>query len=694
MIVIVAEKPSVAKGIAQVVGATNRYQGYLEGNGYQVTWCVGHLIGLYNAQDYDPSLEEWDVRDLPILPKPFKTKVAKSTEDQFNVVKGLINSASEVIEATDAGREGELIFRLVYEQARCKVPAKRLWISSLEVSAIKKGMQNLKPISDYDDLAAAAKARLEADWLVGINCTRWYSCSYHITLTTGRVQTPTLNMVVMRELAIKNFKATPYWMLNANLGQFTVTRKETDKTQAETCFKACEHGTAIIQKVEKKVVNENPKPLYDLTSLQQEANKIFGYSAQETLDLLQSLYEKRLATYPRTDSRYITHDQKDSVEQLIVNLKNKGLYGSAANFSPYNVDRIINDKKVTDHHGILPTIEVTEEKIKELPVKEQNILTLVMWKLLMAVGPTYTYEATKVVADISGYEFTCNGKKDINAGFKAVEREFKTVLGMKNSIEQPLPEIQQGNSYPVVKLEKEEKMTTPPARYTDATLLADMETCGKKLDDLELKEAMKDKGLGTPATRAGIIEGLIDKGYLQRKSKALIPTEKAFQFIDIVDNTLKQPELTASWEYQLALIQKGELRKGDFMAGVEDFVQKFVNNTKVDDTKVFHKFKVVGKCPKCGADVQYGKFGGFCSQKCGFTISKVYGKEITEKQITDLLAGKKVLIKNLYSAKKDKHYDAYFQAKGVSSYTYTNKEGASVTGYGLDYDMSFPDKKK
>lgn len=699
MKLVVAEKPSVAKSIAEVIGANARQDGYLEGNGYCVTWCYGHLIELYNADEYDPELKKWEIKDLPIIPEPFKTKPQDSTKAQYEKIKSLMKEADEIICATDAGREGELIFRLVYEQAGCRKPVKRLWISSLENSAIRNGFNNLKPESEYDNLYMAAKARQEADWLLGINLTRLYTCQYRVLLACGRVQTPVVNLIVERENEIKNFKSVPYWVISAELENFTVTRKENTKEDLEKCLTDCEGKPCKIRDVQKKKVNENPKPLYDLTSLQQDANRLFGLSAQETLDILQGLYEKKLTTYPRTDSRYITGDQKKSVTELIETLRSRGFYKGVSDFGGLSIDRVINDRKVTDHHAILPTVEVTEDKYNTLTDNEKHILSLVIWKLLLAVGPTYVYEATKVIGDIDKYEFTCDGRKDIIAGFKEFERAFKAFLGISGKTEEVLPEVKAGEEYPVKALTSEEKETLPPKRYTEATLLSAMETCGKKMDDLELKEAMKDKGLGTPATRAGIIESVIKSKYIERQKKNLVPTEKAFKFISICTDVIKKPELTGKWEYQLALIQKGELNKDTFLNEIKVFLESFIKTSEIKSGVTFEGaggagLKVLGKCPKCGADIVSGKYGAYCKNKCGMYLGRVMGQTLTDSQISKLLDGKKVLMKGLVSKKSGKTYDAYFVPAGIEAFSYTNKEGKTVSGYQFKIEYEFPKNTK
>lgn len=694
MKLVVAEKPSVARSIAQVLGATTNKDGYIEGNGYQVTWCVGHLITLYDANDYDESLKKWDSKDLPIIPKPFKTKPYSKTEDQFKIVSRLMNAADEIIEATDAGREGELIFRLTYEQAKCTKPIKRLWISSLETSAIRKGFENLKSGSDYDDLYNAAKARQQADWLLGINLTRWYSCGYKSLLPCGRVQTPTINFIVEREREIQNFKPTPYYILTADLGSYSVMRKELEKSAAEKCIKDCTDQEAKITDVQKKVNKENPKPLYDLTSLQQDANKVFGMSAQETLDTLQKLYEAKLATYPRTDSRYITTDQKGSVETLIKNLFDRQLYPGVTDISGIRVERLVNDKKVSDHHAILPTEQLTLEKYNSLSGFEKNIMTLVLWKLLIAAGPERQYESVKVTAVINGYEFIAEGQKCLIAGYKEFENGLLKVLGRTPKEDNALPDINVGEIRFVKKITSEEKMTTPPGRYTEATLLNAMETCGKRITDVEFREAMKDRGLGTPATRASIIESIIKNGYIQRQKKVLVPTEKAFSFIDVCTPSLKQPELTASWEYKLSLIQKGELNWVLFMGEIETFVKNFVETEVPRGGVSFGSAEVLGKCPNCGKNIKSGKFGPYCEGKCGMQVSKFRGKELTDTQVKSLLDGKRVLVKGIKKSSGDGSYDLYIKSKGSCIKRDFEKDGIMKTYYFLDVDTEFPNKKK
>jgi DNA topoisomerase-3 len=669
MKVIIAEKPSVAKGIGQVVGAYQKQGdgrfGYYEGNGYQVTWCFGHLLTLFDAEDYNDIYKKWELGTLPIIPPKFKCKLIArdGVKEQFGYIKKLITSSScdEIIEATDAGREGELIFRLVYGASGCTKPFKRLWISSLEESAIREGMRHLKPGSDYDDLYQSAISRQRADWLIGINGTRLYSAIYNSKLTGGRVQTPTLDLVVTRWLEIQNFKPVPYYMLTADLGGFEAKHKEETSERADACYKACKGGQAKTIKAETKTCKTTPDKLYDITTLQRDANKYFGYTAKETLDYAQALYEAKLATYPRTNSRYLTSAQKNSTRALIDDLVSKGCYAglSSLNAEP-NIDRVINDAKVDDHHALLPTLEVTPSKIAGLAEQQRNILLLIMWRLLVATGPAHTYESTSAEFDINGYIFTAKGKKVLDAGFYAYQMRLFQALGKAGIIkENILPAISVGQVFPVVDLTKEELFTTPPAVYTEDTLLAAMETCGKQVEDEELREAMKEKGLGTAATRANIIEGLVKTGYIERKKKQLIPTEKGISFIKIVHPKLKSAELTGEWEYKLAKIEKGEMSSADFMGEIEAFLNTLIAdekqkaqervNSAAGDNKALAALSglnVIGTCPKCGKPVVERKVGYGCTAGqgvCDFIIwktigSRQYPKTLTAAQAKKLLA--------------------------------------------------------
>lgn len=687
MILIIAEKPSVAGEIAKVVGATKREKGYLSGGNYLVSWCVGHLVEMAQPAAYDEKLKKWSLDTLPILPDQYITEVSSNTADQFKVLKELMRrtDVTELIEATDAGREGELIFRLVYDKASCKKPFKRLWISSMEEKSIKDGLANMKPSSAYDNLYRAAICRQRADWLVGINLTRLYSKMYDKTLTCGRVQTPTINLIVERQREIENFIPQIYYSLIADLGSFKAYTKATKKEDAQEIVSRCTGKEAYVTSVEKQEKKENPAALYDLTTLQRDANRLLGYSAQQTLDYMQKLYDGKLATYPRTDSRYITADQEAHTRSLIDTLLQTGIYSTVIS-SDYSTDkicmkRIVNDKKVTDHHAILPTESVTKEKLAALPTGERNILLLVLYRLLSAVYSPYVYTATKAILDIEGESFSATGREILETGFKMIDGQLKNTINATEEKEEKqdgnenamLPPMAEGNKFTVIGITAEEKKTQPPKSYTEDTLLSAMETAGKNISDSELKEAMKDSGLGTPATRAGIIENIIKTGYIRREGKKLLPTETAYTFIEIVTPTIKQPELTAQWEKQLYEIQQGKISDTVFMDQITDFIRSFVNDTKAlyspeQSTGVFEREREnIGTCPICGKKVvEFPKSYSCESGKggCGFVIWKtIAGKAISITQAKKLLnKGKTDLIKG-FKSKDGKPFDAYLILK-------------------------------
>lgn len=682
MILIIAEKPSVAGEIAKVVGATTRGKGYLSGNDYIVSWCVGHLIELAKPSAYGEGLEKWNLDTLPIIPENYITEVSSATADQYAVLKELMSRAdvSELVEATDAGREGELIFRLVYNQAGCKKPFKRLWISSMEEKSIKEGLAGMKPGSAYDNLYEAALCRQRADWLVGINLTRLYSKMYNKTLTCGRVQTPTINLIVNRQRSIENFVPQTYFTLTANCGSFKAYNRADDQAKAQQIVEKCSGKEAYVSKAEKEEKREKPAALYDLTTLQRDANRLLGYSAQQTLDYLQKLYDNKLATYPRTDSRYITADQEKSTRSLIDTILATGIISTevASNYSTENVTmaQIINDKKVSDHHAVLPTSGVTKEKLDNLPTGERNILLLVSYRLLSAVYAPHTYTATKVVLDIEGEPFTATGREEIDLGFKQIDDQVKKAVKAQEEKEDApdtpenavLPPMSEGNTFTASEVKAEPKKTKPQPSYTEDTLLKAMETAGKSIVDEELKDAMRDSGLGTPATRAGIIENIVKAGYIVRKGKKLLPTETAYTFIDLVTDKIKEPELTAEWEKQLAAIQRGEKNPTDFMQEISGFIRSFVMDTKAlyspeQSTGVFQSEREsIGICPKCGKKVvEYPKSFSCESGKggCGFVIWKTTAsKAISKAQAVKLLAkGKTDLIKG-FTSKAGKPFDA------------------------------------
>lgn len=682
MIVIVAEKPSVARNIAEVVGARDRKDGCIEGNGYSVTWALGHLVEPWDAKDYDEKFSGvWNLDNYPFLPSPFRYRVAdvKGTDDykkavrkQYNIVKKLINEkgTDEVICATDAGREGELIFRLIYNLAECKKPASRLWVSSMEKSVIREGLQQRRPISYYDNLYHAALARQHADWDVGINFSVFYSVKYGskgVFYTAGRVQTVVNHAIVQRCVEIQNFVPVPYYIISVDLGGFTATHREETFEAAEQCVRDCVYKDAkcISLKTEKKTVK--PDLLYNLGDFQKDCNKLFGLSAQESLNQLQELYEKSLVTYPRTDSKYIEKAMEGSVLELIPHIRN--VVKTCPEYTP-DLKRIVNDAKVTDHHAILPTKEVAP--FASLDNIANKLLALVSWRLLIATGPDSVYESTKAIFDIAGYEFTAEGKKILESGFRAMKTELYKMLGKTNEEkENILPALTEGEFYKVVDLCNEKKMTTPPPYFTDATIITWMETCGKELDDDELKDVLKGVGIGTSATRAETLEKLIRVGYIVREKGKLMATEKGKAFDDIADEKIKTPETTAEWEQELSAIAKGEESAEMFMSGIEDFVYEFFDEHRNDEGSkpitANTDSNVVGKCPKCGKDVVERKICWSCSAGqgvCDFVVWKKMGskdapKTITETQVKKLLSkGKTDLIKG-FTGNSGKKFDAY-----------------------------------
>ena len=560
MDLVIAEKPSVAISIAKVIGATKKKDGYYEGNGYRVSWCVGHLIQMANPDSYDEKYAKWNIEDLPIIPSEYKYEVSKSTKKQFSVLKKLLNDkeVENIVNACDAGREGESIFRLVYNQANCKKKMKRLWISSMEDSAIKDGFNNLRDGSYYDDLFESAKARAIADWLVGMNISRLYSCLYKQNYSVGRVQTPTLAMIVNRDDEINNFKKEKYYAVELSLDGFSIsTDRIDDRTTTEQLINLVGSSIEITDVIQKEKITKPELP-FDLTTLQRECNKYFGYSAKQTLDYAQSLYEKKLITYPRTDSRYLTEDMITSV---INNILGKN------DFDTERIRIVFNSKKVTDHHAIIPTISSLKDDISGLPESEARVYRLISNKLHASVGYSLTENTTKIIAEFDGFEFTSSGKMIIDEGFTKYLKEYKT----KKTEDTLLPDIKVGDVFEIKNKEVKEKYTTPPKHFTEDTLLKAMEVAGN--DALEKGIEVERKGLGTPATRAGIIENLIFKGFIERDKKNLIATNKGISLVTIVSDTFKSAETTAKWEMKLSDIANGKANKDDFLKGIEEEIR-------------------------------------------------------------------------------------------------------------------------
>lgn len=563
MDLVIAEKPSVAVSIAKVIGATKKKDGYYEGNGYRVSWCVGHLIQMANPDSYDEKYAKWNMEDLPIIPSEYKYEVSKSTKKQFNVLKKLLNDkeVENVVNACDAGREGESIFRLVYNQANCKKKMKRLWISSMEDNAIKDGFNNLKDGSCYDELFESAKARAVADWLVGMNISRLYSCLYKQNYSVGRVQTPTLAMIVNRDDEIRNFKKEKYYAVDLSLDGFSIsTDRIDDRTTTEQLINLVGSSIEITDVIQKEKITKPELP-FDLTTLQRECNKYFGYSAKQTLDYAQSLYEKKLITYPRTDSRCLTEDMITSV---INNILGKN------DFDTERIKMVFNSKKVTDHHAIIPTISSLKDDISALPESEAKVYKLITNKLHASVGYPLVENTTKIVAEFDGFEFCSSGKVIIDEGFTKYLKEYKT----KKTEDVLLPDVKVGDVFEIKNKEIKEKYTSPPKHFTEDTLLKAMEVAGN--DALEKDIEVERKGLGTPATRAGIIENLIFKGFIERDKKNLIATNKGISLVTIVSDTFRSAETTAEWEMKLSDIANGKANKDDFLKGIEAEIRETV----------------------------------------------------------------------------------------------------------------------
>lgn len=697
MQLVIAEKPSVAKSIAEVLGAEDRQNGYFEGNGYLVSWCVGHLIELAQPESYGEQWKKWNYESLPVNPVEWKYEIKLDTKEQYDILYDLLHDGrvNEVICATDAGREGELIFRLVYDMADCHKPMKRLWISSMEESAIRDGFANLQPGSDYDNLYDSALCRQEADWLVGINGTRLFTVLYGgKVLKVGRVQTPTLAMLVEREAKIMQFKKEPYFMAHILCGGMDAAMgKIKEKTEAEKVAGACRNGQALVTSVAKEEKTIAPPKLYDLTTLQRDANRIFGFTAKQTLEYTQSLYEKKLATYPRTDSQYLSDDMEQTAENVIKAVFSSILFEENVMFHP-DTKRILNSKKVTDHHAIIPTMEITKTDLSALPETEMKILSMIANRLLCATGETHRYETVKAELTCNGHVFSASGKSVVRNGWKdfedAFKRSYKTADN-KESEEKKLSELSEGQVFEGVDTKVSEHTTQPPKHFTEDSLLSAMERAGSE----DMGDDVERKGLGTPATRADIIEKLVKDGFVKREKKQMIPTEDGMKLITVLPDVVKSPKLTADWENALTLVAKGELDREDFMAEIEQMVSELIHTyheVSDEQKKMFaQEQRVFGKCPHCGKDVVSGKYGAYCTGKCGMNVNRIMGKVLTEEQVESLLAGKKTLLKGLTS-KAGKKYDAYIIPEGTEEYSYT-KDGEVKSGVQYKFTMEFPKKK-
>lgn len=676
MKLVIAEKPSVAMSLAAVLGATERKDGYLEGSGYLVSWCVGHLLELAQPEAYKEQYAKWRYEDLPILPENWKYEVPKDKKTQLALLCRLMKDkrVDSVVCATDAGREGELIFRLVYEYAGCKKPMERLWISSMEDAAIREGFDHLHPGSDYDKLYDAAVCRAGADWLIGINATRLFSVLYGVTLNVGRVMSPTLALLVQRESDIESFISKPFYVPEITCGGFTASgEKMTERSEAEKIRMDCDHNSAFVRSVEKQVKTIQPPRLYDLTTLQRECNRIYGYTAQQTLDYVQSLYEKKLATYPRTDSQYLTKDMQATAASLILWLRDNMTFGKGYAGEP-DIDRVTDDSKVTDHHAIIPTVEIARTDLSELPSGERDVLTLLVVRLLCATTQVHRFEAVTAILDCQGYTFTAKGKTILQSGWKEVERIHRMSIRQsetehKENEAVALPVLQEGQTFEAVSASLREGKTSPPKHYTEDTLLSAMETAGAE----DMPEDAERKGLGTPATRAATLEKLVSAGFVQRKKKQLISTEKGRNLIAVLPDNIKSPILTAEWESMLKQVEHGELSATSFMDQIADMSRTLVKEHTAPEKRFADLFpssretahEAVGVCPRCGAPVYEGKKGFFCdNRECSFALWKdnrffsSKKKSITKSVAAALLKEGRISMSGLYSEKTGKTYDA------------------------------------
>jgi DNA topoisomerase-3 len=669
MKLIICEKPGVAKSIASALGVTSRADGYFEGNGYLISWCIGHLVGLADAATYDDRYKKWRYEDLPILPAPFRYVVSEEKAAQFHILRSLMErpDVTELVNACDAGREGELIFRLVYEAAGCSKPFSRLWISSMEDAAIREGFADLRPGKDYDPLYQSALCRQKADWLIGINASRLFSVLYHRTLNVGRVQTPTLAMLANRDSKIVLFRKEKYHHVRLALeGAEAVSDRIVSTEDAQAIRDTCDGQRAVCVSLVREKKEEKPPKLYDLTTLQREANRVLGYTAKQTLDYAQSLYEKKLLTYPRTDSRYLTSDMSETASVVLHLAARVPPFDTCPEFFP-DVLALVNDKEVSDHHALIPTLELEKADVPALPVGERNILLLVCCKLLCAAAEPFVYKAVTATFDCGGHTFTAKGKQVLSQGWRAVQDVFRSSLKEKledADAEGVLPALTEGQVFEPVAASVTEHFTSPPKPYTEDTLLSAMENAGKE----DIPEDAERRGLGTPATRAAIIEKLVSGGFVERKGKNLIPTKAGVNLVTVLPELLTSPKLTADWEQRLNEVAKGQASPEDFMDGIETMAAELVrkySHISEDGQKLFQPEKeTVGLCPRCGKPVYEGKRNFACSDRaCQFVMWKndrffeQRGKVFTSKIAAALLKDGKAKVKGLRSLRTGKTYD-------------------------------------
>ena len=670
---VIAEKPSVAQSYAKNLSAYKREDGYLEGESCIVSWCLGHLAEYAQPEEYDPKYEKWQFDDLPILPEAWKLKVSKDKKKQFDVLKGLMNRSDVeyLVNGCDAGREGELIFQRVYDLAGCRKPVKRLWISSMEDAAIQKGFQTMKSEEEYKNLCMAAVCRAQADWLIGMNGTRAYTTRYFKRLVVGRVQTPTLAMLAERQERIEHFQKEAFYKIALTDGKLTVVSENIANEEAADLLAAlCNGSTAVVTQMKKERKKSFPPKLYDLTSLQREANRYFGYTAKRTLDMLQELYEEKLITYPRTDSQFVTEDMKDSVEELVEKMP---VLLSFVDYEQlgHGIKRVINNAKVSDHHAILPTKEAVEKGIADLPADKKNLMMLICQQLVQATGEEYLYEQTDITVKCQEHDFKARGKIPVQMGFKEVEKAFKQLCVKAEPVEEKEKETsipagyEEGMRLFPVKADKTTHYTSPPKPFNEDTLLAAMETAGNKEFDSETEK----KGLGTPATRASIIEKLVSSGYAQRKGKQILPSTEGKELVKVMPEYLKSAVMTAEWENQLLMMEKGQITDTQFMGEITSLVRKILEVCREIPEEERRRFQtereVIGKCPVCGCDVFEGKQNFYCSNRqCDFALWKEnrflgsMEKNLDKKMARELLDKACTHVKGLYSKKKDMKFDA------------------------------------
>lgn len=669
---VIAEKPSVAQSYAKNLSAYKKQDGYMEGENCLVSWCLGHLAEYARPEEYDERYAKWQFDDLPIIPEKWKLQVSADKKKQFSVLKELMNreDIEYLVNGCDAGREGELIFQRVYDLSGCRKPVRRLWISSMEDEAIRNGFHEMKDAGFYSNLCMAAVCGAQADWLIGMNATRAYTTKYYKKLVVGRVQTPTLAMLTERQDRIEHFQKETFYRVELTDGKLVaVSENITNKADAELLAALCDGSEVIITELKREQKKVSPPKLYDLTSLQREANRYFGFTAKKTLDLLQELYEEKLVTYPRTDSRFVTEDMIGTVEELAGKMPLMLPFVEYGQLG-HNIKRVVNNEKVSDHHAILPTKEAVEKGIMDLSVDKKNLMILIGQQVLQAVGEDYLYEQTDVTVNCQKNEFTARGKTAVQMGFKDVEKAFRShcVKTEKEDSDRQL-EIpygyQKGMQLFNVKAETSIHYTSPPKSFNEDTLLAAMETAGNK----EFDEKTEKKGLGTPATRASTIEKLVASGYAQRKGKQIIPTAEGRELIRVMPENLKSAGLTAEWENRLLLMERGELNGEQFMDDIVAMLEEILNGCRKIPEEERNRFQtakeLIGKCPVCGSDIFEGKRNFYCSNRqCDFALWKdnrfLEGmeKKLDKKMAKELLDKACTHIKGLYSKKKDARFDA------------------------------------